>query len=268
MILRPVRPVSPCGPPTTNRPVGLIRNSVLAGHHPRREALLDDVLDAELLDLFVRDVGGVLGRDDDVLDSHRPAVFVGDRDLRLRVGPQPRHLAALADLGQLAAETVREHDRRRHQLGRLVAGVAEHQPLVAGALLGGLLPRGLLRVDALRDVRRLLRDQQVDEHLVGVEHVVVVDVADFADGLTRDRLEVELGLGRDFAADHHDVRLDEGFAGDAAVLVTGETRVEDRVGNRVGDLVGMPLADRFRGEDVFVHNTPKKSPRGRGLFAT
>ena len=28
MILRPVRPESPCGPPTTKRPVGLIRNSV------------------------------------------------------------------------------------------------------------------------------------------------------------------------------------------------------------------------------------------------
>ena len=103
--------------------------------------------------------------------------------------------------GQLAAEAVREHDRRRHQLGRLVAGVAEHQALVAGALLGGLLALGLARVDALRDVGRLLRHQQVDEHLVGVEHVVVVDVADLADRLARDLLEVELGLGRDLAAD-------------------------------------------------------------------
>src|SRR6185295_15690383 len=29
----------------------------------------------------------------------------------------------------------------------------------------------------------------------------------------------------------------------------------------VGDLVGMALADRLRGEDICVHNTPKKSPR-------
>ena len=33
--------------------------------------------------------------------------------------------------------------------------VTEHQALVAGALLGGLLAFGLARVHALRDVRRL-----------------------------------------------------------------------------------------------------------------
>ena len=85
-------------------------------------------------------------------------------------------------LRELAAEAMREHDRRRHQLGRLVAGVAEHQSLIAGALLGGLLALGLLGIDALRDVGRLLRDQHVHEHLVRVEHVIVVDVADLADG--------------------------------------------------------------------------------------
>ena len=53
------------------------------------------------------------------------------------------------------AELVREHDRRGHQFRRLVAGVAEHQALVAGALLGGLLAFGLARVHALRDVGRL-----------------------------------------------------------------------------------------------------------------
>jgi hypothetical protein len=30
MILRPVTPASPCGPPTTKRPVGLMRTRVLA----------------------------------------------------------------------------------------------------------------------------------------------------------------------------------------------------------------------------------------------
>ena len=41
-------------------------------------------------------------------------------------------------------------ERRRHQLGRLVAGEAEHDALVAGALV--LVARG---VDALGDVRGL-----------------------------------------------------------------------------------------------------------------
>ena len=114
------------------------------------------------------------------------------------------------------------------------------------------MPSAFLRVDALRDVGRLLRHQHVHEHLVRVEHVVVVDVADLADALARDLDEVELGLGRDLAADDHDVRLDVGFAGDAAELVLREAGVEDGVGNRVGDFVGMTFADGFRGEDVSV----------------
>ncbi len=33
-----------------------------------------------------------------------------------------------------------EHDGRRHELRRFVAGVAEHQALIASALFGGVLP--------------------------------------------------------------------------------------------------------------------------------
>ena len=57
-----------------------------------------------------------------------------DGDLGLAVGAQVGHVAVLADLGQPLGEPVRERDRQRHQLGGVVAGVAEHQALVAGAL--------------------------------------------------------------------------------------------------------------------------------------
>ena len=270
MILRPVRPVSPCGPPTTKRPVGLIRNSVALVEHLRRQDLANHFLDAELLDVLVGGVGRVLRGDDDVGDRDRPAVFVDHRHLRLGVRAQPRHLALLANLGQLPAEAVGEHDRRGHQLRRLVAGVAEHQALVTGTLLGGLLARGLLGVDALGDVGRLLRDQHVHEHPVGMEHVVVVDVADLADAVARDLDEIELGLGGDLAADDHHVRLHVGFAGDAAELVLCEARIEDRVGNRVGDFVGVTFADGFRREDVSVaHSDSKKKARlSRAWLAT
>ena len=137
-------------------------------------------------------VRAVLRGNDDVGNGDGLVVLVNDGDLRLRVGPQPRHLAGLADAGEFAAETMREHDGRGHQLGRFIAGVAEHEPLVAGALLGSLLALGLAGVHALRDVGRLLRDDRVDENLVGMEHVVVVHVADFADGVAGDFGEIEL----------------------------------------------------------------------------
>ena len=92
--------------------------------------------------VLVLDVGGVLGGDDHVGDPHRLAVFVLHRDLALGVRTEPLHFAGLADPGQLAAQPMGKHDRRRHQLRRFVAGITEHQPLVARALLRGrLCPR-------------------------------------------------------------------------------------------------------------------------------
>ena len=178
MILRPVSPVSPCGPPTTKRPVGLIRNRVLLVQHLRRQDLADDFPDDEILDFLVLDVGGVLGGNDHIDDPHRPAVLILDGNLGLGVGPQPGDPAALAHAVQLPAQPVGEHDRRRHQLRRLVAGVAEHQTLVPRPLLRRLLALRRPRVHALGDVRALAGDQIGDEHLVGVKHIVVMDVAD------------------------------------------------------------------------------------------
>ena len=75
-------------------------------------------------------------------------VAVTARHLRLRVRTQPRQQLALADFGLALDEPVREADRRRHQRVGLVARVAEHQALVAGALF-----LGVRTVDAHRDVR-------------------------------------------------------------------------------------------------------------------
>src|SRR5207245_8495378 len=82
-----------------------------------------------------------------------PAVRVADGDLRLGVGPQPGQPAVAPQLGLALDQAVREKDRQRHQARRLVAGIAEHEALVAGALLE---VESLALVDAARDVRRLL----------------------------------------------------------------------------------------------------------------
>ena len=89
----------------------------------------------------LRHVGRVLRRDDDRVDAHRLVAVVLDRDLALAVGPQPVDFALLAGFGQPVEDAVRQRDRQRHQLGRVVAGVAEHQALVAGADVLALRPR-------------------------------------------------------------------------------------------------------------------------------
>ena len=61
------------------------------------------------------------------------AVDVFDGDLGFSVGAEEINDVLLADFGELVGEAVRQLDRHGHQFGSLVASVAEHQALVAGA---------------------------------------------------------------------------------------------------------------------------------------
>ena len=176
MILRPVRPQSPIGPPITKRPVGLTRKFLsellllveLGGQH-RPQHVLDQVGLDEALGV---DAVGVLGRDQDLLDLDRPPIAVANRHLGLAVGAQVGDDLPLAHLRQALGELVRERDRQRHQLLGLVGGVAEHHPLVAGAgdvelvLVGGIVAGLIGGVHALGDVRRLFVDRV--DHRAGV----------------------------------------------------------------------------------------------------
>ena len=80
-------------------------------------------------------------------------------------------------------------DRRRHQLGRLAAGVAEHDALVAGALV--LVAGG---VDALGDVGGLRVQQHFDLGVAPMEAVLLV-----ADVLDRRARGASIGIGAEIA---------------------------------------------------------------------
>jgi len=208
--------------------------------------------------------GRMLRRDEHALDLHRaPAtalvLLVPHRHLRLPVGAQVRKDLRLAHLAQPLREPVREHDRQRHQLVRLVRGVAEHHPLVARAdaverifVAVLLLERG---VDALRDVGRLLVDGDDDAARVGVEAELRARVADLRHLAAHEPRNVDVRIGRDLARDDDEAGGDERLAGDAAVHVLGENRVEDGVRDLVGDLVRVALGDRLggEGEGAFWH---------------
>jgi hypothetical protein len=147
MILRPVRPQSPTGPPMTNWPVGLMWYLVrLSSHFFGSTGLMISSITASRSS-WCETSGAVLGGEHDRLDADRLVVLVAERDLALRVGAQPGELALLAHLGLPLHQPVGVGDRRRHQHVGLVGRVAEHQALVAGALLALVLA-----VDAHRDV--------------------------------------------------------------------------------------------------------------------
>ena len=183
----------------------------------------------------------MLGREHQARDLDRLAAGIAQRQLRLGVRPEPRLRAALAHLRQPAQHGVGIVDRRRHQLRGLVGRVAEHDPLVARALLlavGG--------VDALGDVLGLAVDVVVDPERRPVEALLLV--ADVAHALAHDLLDPRQHVARPphLAADHHPVGRREGLAGDPRLRIDVEEGVEHRIGDPVADLVRMPLGYRLR----------------------
>ncbi len=149
-------------------------------------------------------------------------------------------------------------DRRRHEGGRLVAGVAEHDALVARAFF--LVVAGLVGVDALGDVGRLRMQQDVDLRRVPVEAVLLI--ADVAHRHASDVGDEILGYARraaSFARDDDAVGGGERFAGgadrpriDSSLLTLAEEQIDDLVGDAVADLVGMAFRDRLAGELVIL----------------
>ena len=180
-----------------------------------------------------------------------PVGVVLDRDLALAVGPEERQRAVAAHLGQAARDAVRERDRQRHQLIRLVGREAEHHSLVAGAELVGLPSLARLErvVDALRDVGRLLLDGRQGPAGLPVEAEPAVGVADVAHRAAHDVLDVDVVGGRHLAEheDHAGGRRHLDRA--ARVGIVRQDVVEHGVGDGVAQLVGMTLGHRLRCEE-------------------
>src|SRR4249919_2951785 len=212
-----------------------------------RQHRLEDVLVHALDQILLLDARIVLRGQHDGVEADDLVAFIAQRDLRLRIGAQPRQLGilGLAHLRLLLDQAVRVVDRRGHEFRRFVAGVAEHQALVARALFFRLLA-----VDARGDVRRLLAEHVDDRAGVAVEPDVGVVVTDVVDDLARERFDVDPRGRGDFARDDRGTRFHHRFAGHARALVLRQDGVEDRVGDLVGDLVRVAFGDGFGGEEV------------------
>ena len=226
--------------------------------HVRGQDREDDVLPEVGEDLVAGRVLGVLGGDQELLDRRRDAVDIPHRHLRLAVRAQVVQRAVVADRRELLGELVRERDRQRHELRRLVGRVAEHHALVARAgeielvVVGHAALTLVGLVDALRDVRRLLVDRVEHGARIGGEPELGVDVADPAHRLAHDLLDVDERLGRDLTGHDDEARVHERLARHARTRIVAEAGVQDAVGDLVGDLVGMTLRDGLGGEEVLV----------------
>ena len=143
MILRPVRPASPTGPPMHEAAGRVDEDLVVVVGELLGHDRADDVLDEVGRIIVSRSMPSLCWVEMSTVSSaHRLAVLVLEGDLGLAVGAQVGHRAGLAHLGQALGQAVRQVDRQRHEHVGLVAGVAEHHPLVAGALLVELVLTG------------------------------------------------------------------------------------------------------------------------------
>ena len=178
-------------------------------------------------------------------------------DLGLTVGTQIGQQTLLAHVGQALGHLVGQRDGQGHQLRRLVAGVAEHHALIAGAVVQ-LVVAGLLGfqrlVHAQRDIAGLLVDVGDNGAGVAVKAIGGVVVADIADHLAGNLGNVHIAGGGDLAHNVDKARGSGGLAGHAAIGILLEDGVQNGVADLVADLIGMSLGNRFGSKQMLCHD--------------
>ena len=194
----------------------------------------------------------MLGRQHDRGHLDRLAVFIAHRKLRFRIRSKRRFRTGLAGLRQPLQNRVGIVDGGWHQFRRFADGIAEHDPLIARAFV-----LVVLRVDALRDMRRLAV-QQVGDFAGRVVELVLL-IADVLDAGARnavDAFKVFIQLfcrgQADLTADDDPVGRGKGFTGHPRFGFFRQKRVQNRVGNAVADFVGMTLGNRLRSKGVVL----------------
>ena len=177
--------------------------------------------------------------------------------------------ALLAGFGEAIGDPVRQRDWQGHQLRRVIAGVAEHQALVART---HVLTRHGVLVHALSNVRTLAIEGHHDRAGLRVDAHVVVRVTDLLDHAADDVLIIDRGFRRDFTRNNGYTRGDHRLTGNPAVRILLKQGIQNTVGNLVRQLVRMAHADRFTRKQVLAlrHGNLllcglRKEPLGKSL---
>ncbi len=123
-----------------HKPAGGVHQELGVHQKLRRNGLLNDFLDDGFFQIFILDVGIMLGRNHDGMHTHGHAVFIAYRHLGLAIGTEKRQGAVFPDFGQPLRQPVGVPDGHGHQVFGGGGGIAEHQTLVAGPLFRGQPP--------------------------------------------------------------------------------------------------------------------------------
>ena len=148
-------------------------------------------------------------------------------------------------------------DGQGHELLGLVAGVAEHHALVAGAVIQ-LIAAGLLGLQALvnahGDVGGLLVNGGQHGTGVTVKAVLGPVIADVPHHLAGQLGDIDVAGGGDLAHDVDQTGGHRGLTGHAGSGIGSQNGVQNGVGDLVADLIGMSFGHGLRGKQSLCHH--------------
>ena len=133
-----------------------------------------------------------------------------------------------------------KHNRSGHEFFGLVTSIPEHYTLIARPLFVGFLALRRSGVNPLSNIPRLSGQLIGDENVIGMKHVVIVDVSNLLDCLPDNLLVIELRVRGNLAGNRYAIALDECFARDTALGILLKAGVQHVVRNRIGYFVGVP----------------------------
>ena len=204
------------------------------------------------MNLLLCHVSTVLRGQDNSIQPNRSALLVVfHRHLCLAVRPQIGERAVLSDLCKAQGQLVRQCDGIRHELRRLIGGIAEHHTLITGSdgfdlTVVHLVLFGLQRlVDTHGNIRGLFVDRCDHCTGVGVETIFSPGITDLPHCIPHDLLNIHISVGRDLSHDQHKSCGRTGLTRHAAHGILRHQRIQDRIRDLIAHFVRMTFCYRF-----------------------
>ena len=114
----------------------------------------------------------------------------------------------------------------RHELRGFIAGIAEHQPLIAGPLL---LVQAFALGDPLGDIGGLTIKGNQHGAGVGIEAHAGIGITDFTDGGADDFRVIDDGVGGYLAGDDHHAGFRQSFTSHSTLRILRERSIQHSI---------------------------------------